>query len=94
ADKLIYPRIVHFRPKPNRARSNIQSHTLILHNQSTSHTIPYNQLFNHNISLQHQPKLSKLSQHQLFYLISPPISHQEPTQIILIAFIQPFTKQL
>ncbi|WP_420359631.1 SufD family Fe-S cluster assembly protein, partial [Bacillus altitudinis] len=84
--KLTYPPILHFPPKPHPPPSNIHSHTLIIHNKSTSHTIPYNQILNHNISLHHQANLSKVSEHHLFYFITRQISQQEPTQIILIPF--------
>ena len=74
------------------ARSNIECDTLILDNESTSDTIPYNEVFNDNISLEHEAKVSKVSEEQLFYLMSRGISEEEATEMIVMGFIEPFTK--
>ncbi|RIN48866.1 Fe-S cluster assembly protein SufB, partial [Staphylococcus simulans] len=68
--------------------------TLILDNESTSDTIPYNEVFNDNISLEHEAKVSKVSEEQLFYLMSRGISAEEATEMIVMCFIAPFTKEL
>ena len=62
--------------------------------QSTSDTIPYNEILNDNISLEHEAKVSKVSEEQLFYLMSRGISEQEATEMIVMGFIEPFTKEL
>ena len=76
------------------ARSNIECDTLIMDNQSTSDTIPYNEILNDNISFEHEAKVSKVSEEQLFYLMSRGISEQEATEMIVMGFIEPFTKEL
>src|SRR5699024_4719045 len=68
--KVSYRGIVHFGRKADRARANIECDTLILDNISTSDTIPYNEILNDNISLEHEAKVSKVSEEQLFYLMS------------------------
>ena len=78
--------------KAKGARSNIECDTLILDNESTSDTIPYNEVFNDNISLEHEAKVSKVSEEQLFYLMSRGISEEEATEMIVMGFIEPFTK--
>ena len=42
--KVTYRGIVHFGPKAKNSRSNIECDTLIMDNQSTSDTIPYNEI--------------------------------------------------
>ena len=74
--KVIYRGIVHFGRKAKGARSNIECDTLILDNESTSDTIPYNEVFNDNISLEHRSEMSKVSEEQLFYLMSRGISEE------------------
>src|SRR5699024_12220724 len=76
------------------ARSNIKIDTLILDNESTSDTITYKEVFNNNISLEHEDKVSKVSEEQLFYLMSRGISEEEATEMIVMGFIEPFTKEL
>ncbi len=92
--KVSYRGIVHFGRKADGARSNIECDTLILDNESTSDTIPYNEILNDNISLEHEAKVSKVSEEQLFYLMSRGLSEEEATEMIVMGFIEPFTKEL
>jgi Fe-S cluster assembly protein SufB len=92
--KVSYLGLVHFGRKAEGARSNIECDTLIMDNQSTSDTIPYNEIYNDNISLEHEAKVSKVSEEQLFYLMSRGLDEQEATEMIVMGFIEPFTKEL
>lgn len=92
--KVTYRGVVRFGPKASGARSNIECDTLIMDNLSTSDTIPYNEILNDNVSLEHEAKVSKVSEEQLFYLMSRGVSQQEATEMIVMGFIEPFTKEL
>ncbi|MBU6080417.1 Fe-S cluster assembly protein SufB [Allobacillus halotolerans] len=92
--KVTYLGLVHFGKKADNARSNIECDTLIMDNESTSDTIPYNEVLNENISLEHEAKVSKVSEEQLFYLMSRGLSEEEATEMIVMGFIEPFTKEL
>ncbi|MFD2761500.1 Fe-S cluster assembly protein SufB [Lentibacillus juripiscarius] len=92
--KVTYRGIVHFGRKATGARSNIECDTLIMDNESTSDTIPYNEINNDNISLEHEAKVSKVSEEQLFYLMSRGLGEEEATEMIVMGFIEPFTKEL
>ena len=92
--KVSYRGIVHFGRKAEGARANIECDTLILDNISTSDTIPYNEILNDNISLEHEAKVSKVSEEQLFYLMSRGLEEQEATDMIVMGFIEPFTREL
>lgn len=92
--KVTYRGVVRFGPKASGARSNIECDTLIMDNLSTSDTIPYNEILNDNVSLEHEAKVSKVSEEQLFYLMSRGISETEATEMIVMGFIEPFTKEL
>ncbi|GEK33823.1 Fe-S cluster assembly protein SufB [Kurthia sibirica] len=85
---------VKFGKKALNARANIECDTLIMDNESTSDTIPYNEVMNDQISLEHEAKVSKVSEEQLFYLMSRGVSEQEATEMIVMGFIEPFTKEL
>ncbi|HLR61341.1 MAG TPA: Fe-S cluster assembly protein SufB [Lentibacillus sp.] len=92
--KVTYRGIVDFGRKAAGARSNIECDTLIMDNESTSDTIPYNEISNDNISLEHEAKVSKVSEEQLFYLMSRGLGEEEATEMIVMGFIEPFTKEL
>ena len=91
--KVTYRGIVHFGPK-RKTLALTSSDTLIMDNQSTSDTIPYNEIKNDYVSLEHEAKVSKVSEEQLFYLMSRGISEQEATEMIVMGFIEPFTREL
>ena len=92
--KVSYRGIVSFGRKADGARSNIECDTLILDDKSTSDTIPYNEIYNDNVSLEHEAKVSKVSEEQLFYLMSRGLEEQEATDMIVMGFIEPFTREL
>ncbi|MGP4109019.1 Fe-S cluster assembly protein SufB [Virgibacillus sp. L01] len=92
--KVSYRGIVNFGRKASGSRSNIECDTLIMDNESTSDTIPYNEINNDNISLEHEAKVSKVSEEQLFYLMSRGLGEEEATEMIVMGFIEPFTKEL
>src|SRR5699024_6781594 len=62
-------RIVHCGRKADRARANIECDTLILEDESFSDTIPYNEIYDDNISVEHEGKVQEVSEEQLFYLM-------------------------
>jgi len=44
--------------------------------------------------LEHEAKVSKVSEEQLFYLMSRGLEEQEATDMIVMGFIEPFTREL
>lgn len=89
-----YRGMVHFGRNADGARANIECDALLMDNISTSDTIPYNEILNDNISLEHEASVSKVSEEQLFYLMSRGIPELEAIEIIVMGFIEPFTKEL
>ncbi|MED4165002.1 SufD family Fe-S cluster assembly protein, partial [Halalkalibacterium halodurans] len=92
--KVSYRGIAHFGRKSQGSKSKIECDTLIMDNESTSDTIPYNEILNNDITLEHEATVSKVSEDQLFYLMSRGISEEEATEMIVMGFIEPFTKEL
>ncbi|MFS0723718.1 Fe-S cluster assembly protein SufB [Paenibacillus sp. 1P07SE] len=92
--KVTYRGLASFGRQAVGSKANIQCDTLILDNESTSDTIPYNEIMNDNVTLEHEATVSKVSEDQLFYLMSRGLSEAEATQMIVMGFIEPFTKEL
>lgn len=92
--KVTYRGLTSFGRQSEGAKSNIQCDTLIMDKQSTSDTIPYNEIRNDNITLEHEATVSKVSEEQLFYLMSRGLTFSEATQMIIMGFIEPFTQEL
>ena len=89
-----YRGIVHFGRNAKGARANIECDALLMDDISVSDTIPYNEILNDDISLQHEASVSKVSEEQLFYLMSRGVPELEAIEMIVLGFIEPFTKEL
>ena len=75
-------------------RSHVECDTLILDPISKSDTIPNNEVQNNTSYIEHEATVSKISEDQLFYLMSRGISEKEATQMIVMGFIEPFSREL
>jgi Fe-S cluster assembly protein SufB len=51
-------------------------------------------VLNNRVVLEHEATVSKVSEEQLFYLMSRGISQDDAVQMIIMGFIEPFTKEL
>ncbi len=89
-----YRGTVRHHKKAQNCRSHVECDTLILDNQSFSDTIPTNQVNNNTSFIEHEATVSKISEDQLFYLMSRGISEHDATQMIVMGFIEPFSKEL
>ena len=59
-----------------------------------SDTIPYNIVKNDDVTIQHEATVSKVSEEQLFYLMSRGLTEEQATEMIVMGFIEPFAKEL
>ena len=67
---------------------------MILDDISSSDTIPTNIISNNTSTIEHEATVSKISEEQLFYLMSRGLSKEDATQMIILGFIEPFTREL
>ncbi|CAM2794834.1 Fe-S cluster assembly protein SufB [Dellaglioa algida] len=74
--------------------AHVECDTIIMDDQSASDTIPFNEILNGNVSMEHEAKVSKISEEQLYYLMSRGISEAKATEMIVMGFVEPFTKEL
>ena len=74
--------------------SHIECDTIIMDNESKSDTIPYNEIHNSQVALVHEAKVSKISEEQLYYLMSRGLTEIQATEMIVMGFVEPFTKEL
>ncbi len=89
-----YRGLVRFGKKSAGSISHIECDTIIMDDLSSSDTIPYNEIHNGNVSLEHEAKVSKISEEQLYYLMSRGLSEEQATEMIVMGFVEPFTKEL
>ncbi len=76
------------------AKSHVECDTLILDEISKSDTIPTNIAKNSDMYIEHEATVSKVNEDQLFYLMSRGLTEDEATEMIIMGFIEPFSKEL
>jgi Fe-S cluster assembly protein SufB len=74
--------------------SHVECDTIIMDDQSSSDTIPINKVALGDVSMEHEAKVSKVSEEELYYLMSRGLTENEATKMIVMGFIEPFTQQL
>ena len=89
-----YRGTVRFMPNATGSKSHVECDTLILDEESRSDTIPNNQTKNNDSYIEHEATVSKINEEQLFYLMSRGLTKEQATQMIVMGFIEPFSKEL
>lgn len=89
-----YRGTVRFGKNSQGSFSHIECDTIIMDDKSSSNTLPYNENLNGDVTIEHEAKVSKISEEQLYYLTSRGLSEKKATEVIVMGFIEPFTKQL
>lgn len=78
----------------HHAKSKVECDTLILDKQSRSDTVPVNITRNQTSQIEHEATVSNISEEQLFYLMSRGLSKSAATEMIVMGFLEPFTREL
>ena len=81
-------------PGARNCKSFVKCDALLLDEDSRSDTYPYNDVEGENATLGHEATVSKISDEQIFYLMSRGITRAEAETMIINGFIEPFTKEL
>lgn len=89
-----YRGLIHHTKTAKGARSHVECDTLLLDQYSKCDTIPLNIGETEDIFLEHEASVSKVSEEQLFYLMSRGIPEDKATEMIVMGFIEPFAKEL
>ncbi len=76
------------------SKSKVECDTLILDKLSKSDTIPTNKSSNNNSIIEHEATVSKVSEDQVYYLMSRGLTKEKATEMIVLGFLEPFTKEL
>lgn len=68
---------VTFAKNSAKSISHIECDTIIMDDISKSDTIPFNEIHNSQVALEHEAKVSKISEEQLYYLMSRGLSESK-----------------
>jgi Fe-S cluster assembly protein SufB len=89
-----YRGLVRIEEGADHSKSHVICDALILDDESRSDTYPYMEIEEESAAVSHEATVSKVSDEQLFYLMSRGLSETEAMQMIVRGFIEPITKEL
>ncbi|MDP8206651.1 MAG: Fe-S cluster assembly protein SufB [Candidatus Electryonea clarkiae] len=89
-----YRGLVKVYPNAENARVSVECDALLLDKDSRSDTYPTMEIDNNNVKIEHEARVSKLAEEQIFYLTSRGLSEDEARLLIVNGFINPFVKEL
>ncbi len=81
-------------PGLKNIRSKVECDALLLDETAKTNTYPVMDIQTDDVSMEHEAKVSKISEDQLLYLMSRGISEEEAGSMIVNGFIDPLVKQL
>lgn len=75
-------------------RARVVCDALILDDKSHSNTVPTMEIESEEVSIEHEARVSKISEEQIFYLQSRGFTEDEASKMIVNGFLDPLVKQL
>ena len=89
-----YRGLLHIKKGAINSRSKVQCDALMVDNISKSNTFPCMDVKEKEADLGHEATVGKISDEQIFYLMSRGLSEEQATQMIVSGFIEPIVKAL
>lgn len=90
----IYRGISKISKSAKNSHSIVNCDGLILDKNAKSFSYPLNEINNISSTIEHEAKISKISQHQIKYIMSRGLSKEQASHLIISGFIKPVTEDL
>jgi len=92
--RTAYRGLVRVQPGAYGAHSSVKCDALLVDDVSRSDTYPYVDVREPDVSMAHEATVSRVSQDQVFYLMSRGLAEEEAMAMIVRGFIEPIAKEL
>src|SRR3989338_2835939 len=92
--RTTYRGLLHVAEGCKNVKSHVSCDALILDDKSASDTVPYMEINEKNVNIEHEATVGKIGEEQLFYLMSRGLSEDQAKTMIVSGFMEPFTKEL
>ncbi|MBC7301219.1 MAG: Fe-S cluster assembly protein SufB [Nocardia sp.] len=89
-----YRGLVQINKGANGSKSTVKCDALLVDTISRSDTYPYVDIREDDVTMGHEATVSKVSEEQLFYLMSRGLSEDEAMAMIVRGFVEPIAKEL
>lgn len=90
----VYRGLVKISPNATNSQAFVECDTLLLNKESTSDAFPTEMVQNDSSTVAHEATISKISDEQLFYLMSKGLSKEKAEGLIVTGFLDEFSKEL
>lgn len=81
-------------PNAEGAKASVQCEGLMIDEISRSDTMPIIEVLNDNVDIGHEAKVGRISDEQIFYLMTRGLSEDEARSMIVRGFVEPVAKSL
>ena len=89
-----YRGLVRVNPNAHHSRSTVKCDALLVDTISRSDTYPYVDVRTDDVSMGHEATVSKVSDDQLFYLMSRGLTEDEAMAMVVRGFVEPIAREL
>lgn len=89
-----YRGLVEIHKGANGAKSSVKCDALLVDDVSRSDTYPYVDIREDDVTVGHEATVSKVSENQLFYLMSRGLTEDEAMAMVVRGFVEPIAKEL
>lgn len=89
-----YRGLLHVEKGATGVKSNVRCDALILDEASRSDTYPYMKIEEQDTTITHEATVGKIGEDKIFYLMSRGLTEQQAIAMIVLGFVEQFTKEL
>ncbi|MDO5034381.1 MAG: Fe-S cluster assembly protein SufB [Actinomycetaceae bacterium] len=89
-----YRGLVEIDEKAHHSKSNVLCDALLVDKESRTDTYPYVDVRNDDVEMGHEATVTKVSEDQLFYLMSRGLEENEAMAMIVRGFVEPIAREL
>ena len=85
---------IYIKPGATNSKSSVDCDALLFDDESKTDTMPYIENKEHTADVVHEARVGKISEENIFYLMSRGLSEEEAIELIVNGFMRDITKQL
>jgi len=89
-----YRGLIQIKKGAKNCKSHVECDALMMDNISKSNTFPFMDVREDDVELGHEATVGKISDEQIFYLMSRGLTEEQASQMIVSGFIEPIVKAL
>ncbi len=92
--RATYRGMIKIHKNATNAKVSVECDALLIGENARSDTYPTMEIDNEQVRVEHEARVSKVAEEQLFYLTSRGLTEDEARLLIVNGFMEPFTKEL